>query len=108
MKNSEEFDATWETDPEGKPRKAVDGINVGLKLKTNFRYYDVLRSSKLFFRYTTGYKNPFKFNSLLAEMSFEFFNVPIMFWVSHGYNNDLADYYRKVTSVGLSFEFETN
>lgn len=106
--SSEEFDESWETDPEGKPRRSVDGINVSLKLKTDFLDNTVVRSQKIFFRYTTGYQNPFKYNSLLAELTVEFFNIPVMLWVSHGYNNDLADYYREVTGGGLCFEFITN
>ena len=108
LQGTQEEYNTWENDPEGKPRKSVDGIRLKVKYKTHFINNSVIKSNKIFLSYTTGYENIFEYNTYRAEWAVEIKNVPFMIWAAKGYNSDLADYYRDVTSAGISFEFLTN
>ena len=99
---------TWENDPEGKPRKSVDGIRLKLKHKTRFINNEVFRSNKIFLSFTTGYDDTFDYNTYRAEWAVELKNVPLIIWASKGYNSDLAAYYKQVTSFGIGFEFVSN
>lgn len=94
----------WENDPEGKPRSHTDGIEVMARFGTNFNA-SIITGNKLFISYTTGIDHTFKFNTYRAEMAVDIGNLPIMLWASYGYNSDLVDYYRKLTSYGLAVEF---
>ena len=105
--NQEEYNS-WENNPEGKPRNKVDGIRLKLKYKTRFVESDLLTSNKIFLSYTTGYSDIFKYSTYRAEWGVEILNLPLVIWVARGYNSDLADYYKKVTSAGINFEFFSN
>jgi len=95
---------TWENNPEGKRRKSVDGVRLKLKYDTNFISNKIFKSNKLFFSITTGYDDMFKYNTYRAEWAVGIKNVPVMIWASKGYNSDLVDYYKKVTSYGIAIE----
>ena len=94
----------WENNPEGKRRKSVDGVRLKLKYDTNFINNKIFKSNKLFFSITTGFDDMFKYNTYRAEWAVGIKNVPIMIWASRGYNSDLVDYYKKVTSFGIAME----
>lgn len=100
----EEYNS-WENHPEGKPRSSVDGIRFKLRFDTDFINNKVFKSNKLFLSFTTGYKDAFKYNTILAEWAVRIKNVPVMFWMARGYNSDLVDYYKKVNSAGIAIEF---
>lgn len=105
----------WESDPEGKSRRQVDGLA--------FRYTVTINPpanpapapewTKLFkferryaVTWTTGYAAPFKFNTVKLEASLVLFDkLPLTFWARFGYNSDLIDYYRKDHSLGLSLSY---
>jgi len=102
--NAEEYQA-WEGS-NGKARSDVDGVS--LQVKRNF-FDKPFGISKIAFTETTGIGEPFTYDSTRAEITFAFGKVPpIIFWVSEGYNNDLGDYYQRVTSIGLGLELTTN
>ena len=105
LQGTQEEYNSWENSPEGKRRKDVDGIRLKLKYRTNFINNSVFKSNKVFFSLTTGYVKPFEYNTVRVEWAVEIKNVPVMLWASTGYNSDLVDYYRKVSSVGIAFEF---
>lgn len=102
--NQEEYN-DWENNVEGKRRKSVDGLNLKLKYETKFLNNDLIKSNKVFLGMTTGYADIFEYNSYRAEWSVEVKNVPILIWAAKGYNSDLADYYKDVTSFGIGLEF---
>lgn len=64
----------------------------------------MFKGIKVAFLYTTGYRDIFENNTIRFETTFHVANMPLMFWASRGYNSDLVDYYRRVTSYGFSFE----
>ena len=99
---------SWENSPEGKPRESVDGIRLKLKYNTNFINNKVFKSNKLYFSLTTGYEDTFEYNTVRAEWAVGIKNVPVMIWASKGYNSDLVDYYKNVTSFGIAVEFVTD
>ena len=103
----EEYNS-WENNPEGKPRDSVDGIRLKLKYDTTFINNKIFKSNKVFFSFTTGYEDTFKYNSVRAEWAVRIKNVPVMIWASKGYNSDLVDYYKKVNSFGIAVELVTN
>ena len=100
---AEEYNS-WENDREGKNRRKVDGISLSYKRDISLGNA-LLRGEKIFLQYVTGTENTFRFNTVRAEFSFVMGNLPLMFWVSHGYNSDLADYYRELSSGGIAIEF---
>jgi outer membrane phospholipase A len=92
----------WETnDP--KSRSEFDGISIMLKSSTftPFRDYGL----KIALIYITGYKHIFQNSTVRFETTAKIDEwLPIQFWFSRGFNSDLTDYYKQVTSVGLGFE----
>jgi outer membrane phospholipase A len=97
--DAEEYN-DWENDPEGKPRRYVDGLSLaakGIVFDNGHRY-------KYFIALTTGFHEPFQYNTLRAELGIAQLEVPFFLWWQSGYNSDLAQYYKKVHSVGLGIE----
>jgi hypothetical protein len=112
---AEEYNA-WEADPEGKARKYVDGLSLRYTLTVapehkasgksgwfdNFLKFE----RRYALTWTTGYVEPFRFNTVKAEASILLFNeLPLTVWYRLGYNSDIIDYYRKDHSAGLSLSF---
>ena len=97
----------WETDPQGKPRQQVDGISAALKGSI---YSEDKFKGKYYLGYTTGIHNAGTFNTWRAELTFNLasvdlpiikqLDVPFTCFKQIGYNSDLAQYYKKVSSVG--------
>lgn len=82
----------------------------GLRLKLNFGFHrDWFKGASLF--YTTGYLDFARHNTLRAELGFtplsDFLGVPIVLWGQTGYNNNIAQYYRRAWAIGLAASFET-
>lgn len=100
--NQEEYN-DWENDSEGKPRKYIDGLSFSVKKNIDLEQ-PFIRSEKIFLQYVTGIEKSFEFHTVRAEFSLTLGNLPIMIWASHGYNSDLADYYRELTSYGVAIE----
>lgn len=98
--------AGWETDPEGKPRQQVDGLSLAYKgviYPALGKQNCLLCPLKYYVGYTTGIRNPGRYKTWRAELGFNFpyIDLPITLYRQTGYNNDLAQYYKKVSSVGL-------
>lgn len=82
----------------------------GMRLRMNFDFRrDWFKGASLL--YITGYRNPVKWNTARVELGFtplsNLLGVPIMLWGQTGYNNNIAQYYRKTWSIGLAAVFET-
>jgi hypothetical protein len=82
----------------------------GLRLKLNFGFHrQWFKGASLLV--TSGYKSFAKNNTLRAEMGFtplsDYFGVPIVLWGQTGYNNNIAQYYRRAWAAGLAASFET-
>jgi hypothetical protein len=100
----EEYHA-WENDPEGKPRKAVDGLTTGLRYRWNTGW-PVLTGFKIDATYTTGYQDPFRYNTLRLEGGTKIVDVPVVLWWANGYNQDLVRYFNKTTYFGIAVVIE--
>jgi hypothetical protein len=117
---------SWEMNPQGKPREAVDGLSATAQFPTSYAYFVVEPSapecrngnSELQFlkcmirpnitmKYATGYDTPFKYSTERVELGFQVGTLPLALWVQHGYMSSLAMYYEKVTSIGMEVRFET-
>jgi outer membrane phospholipase A len=97
----EEF-YSWETN-EGKKRRTVDGVSVMVKSSTINTFKKT--GLKLALTYTTGYEDTFENNTVKLEATYRYKEwPPILLWVSEGYNSNLTDYYKKITTVGVGFE----
>jgi len=102
---SEEYNA-WEG-----PRTITRISQVdGLRLKLNFAFHRKwFKGASL--SVTTGYKSFGRHDTLRAEMDFtplsDLFGVPIVVWGQTGYNNNIAQYYRRAWAVGIAAAFET-
>ena len=94
----------WENDAEGKPRSETDGISLMFRLNTEFEG-DVISGDKILISYVTGLEDSFTNNTFKMEFALDVGNLPLMVWLSHGYNSSVARYYREVTSVGIGLEF---
>lgn len=95
----------WENDDgEGKARKTVDGLSLLLKsssIRVNDRF-----GAKIALKYTTGYDDPFRYNTYRLELTTKFYDFPpVLIWYSNGYNSSLSNYYRDVETFGIGFEF---
>jgi hypothetical protein len=97
---SEEYNS-WENDSNGKPRKTVDGITI----KTEYKADSIL--GRVALTYTTGYKGAFENNTLRGEITINLGPIPLMLWMSEGYNSDLTDYYRRIKSTGICLELNS-
>ncbi len=112
QKDAEEYNL-WENSGSGKLRKEVDGITARFSYQRPpeemFKYFG--RAPIGFggwnIIYTTGYKNAFSNNTLRAEYWVEIGTLPILLWISEGYNSDLIDYYQRVTSSGFCLYLKT-
>lgn len=104
---------SWEDNPEGKPRKAVDGIEETVDWpSTNAHFvaecsHGIWCRPNLTLKYLTGYQDPFRYNTLRGEFGFQLSTLPLALWVQHGYMSNLANYYKNVTSVGIEVRFES-
>lgn len=104
---------SWEDNPEGKPRKAVDGIEETVDWPSGNAHFvaecgqGIWCRPNLTLKYLTGYQDPFRYNTIRAEFGFQFFTLPLALWAQHGYMSSLANYYKKVTSVGIEVRFES-
>ncbi len=100
----EEYKA-WENNPEGKPRKAVNGLAATLEYEHEWQLSSGnkpwLGNSRVSLRYETGYDSPFKYNTLRLEAGMHVLQLPLTLWIQRGYNSDLAQYYKNVTSYGV-------
>ena len=93
----------WEQDPEGKPRDQVNGVAVMVKhirRDTWWKFSD----AKLALKYETGYREMFKYNTFRFEAGTKLILVPLNLWVQHGYGNNLALYYKRMTSWGIEVQ----
>lgn len=100
---SEQFDPSWETDSEGKLRNRVDGLDLMVK---GIAYMGEHAVTKYAMILTTGYVKPFHYNTVRLEFGFKIRDgLPFNVWYQDGYNSDLAQYYKKVRSVGVNYEF---
>ena len=118
--DAEQFNA-WEAtpggftpDPEGKARQHVDGLSFRYTLSVAPpRDPNALTGWSQFFRFerryaftwTTGYAQPFRYNTIKAESGLNIYGLPLMLWYRYGYNSDLVDYYRHSHSYGLTLSF---
>jgi hypothetical protein len=99
----EEFNV-WETDPEGKPRKSVNGVVGMAKYQKKWNAKDWFSDPKFALVYETGYLDPFKYNTVRVEAGVKVLKLPVTLWGQYGYGSDLAQYYKKVSSWGLELE----
>jgi len=99
---AEEYNS-WENNPEGKPRKYVNGVSVLVKYFEKRGGY-LFKDLKLAALYQTGYREAFKYNTLRLELGTKILQLPVTLWGQRGYGSDLAQYYKKVASWGVQAE----
>ena len=112
--DAEEYNA-WEDDPEGKPRRRVDGLSLRYTLVVapehtqpkKVEWYKLFQFERRYaLTWTTGYAEPFRYNTFKAEASILLFRqIPFTVWYRLGYNSDLIDYYHKDHSFGVSLSY---
>lgn len=104
---------SWEGDPQGKARKAVDGVEGSIDWPSRYAHFVAECSGWPFcrpnvtLRYLTGYQDPFRYNTLRGEFGFQLFTLPLAVWGQHGYMSSLANYYKNDNSVGIEVRFES-
>ena len=107
QRTAEEYNE-WENSPEGKPRKAVNGIAATFEYQYGksslFRNIPLLANPTIALRYETGYQTPFKYSTVRLEIGTQILELPITFWAQHGYTSDLAQYFKKVDSYGVELK----
>ena len=105
QKGSEEY-FPWEAPRAITHISQVDGIRMKMNRDLNWSWF---KGATLF--YTTGYRDPGRWNTLRAEFGFtplsDLVGLPIVLWGQTGYLPDIAQYYRRAWSVGLAASFET-
>lgn len=101
---------SWEASPQGKPRKAVDGIEETVDWPSKNHFVQEcagLCRPSITLRYLTGYEDPFRYSTIRGEFGFQLYTLPLAVWAQHGYMSSLANYYKKVNSVGIEVRFES-
>ncbi len=95
-KHKEEYQS-WENNPAGKPRSEVNGLRLLAKLVA----HDTWGFAGI---YETGYHKIGRYNSLRGEFTWRVGPFPVMVWAARGYdaNDELAAYYRDLTSYGIA------
>lgn len=96
---------TWENDPEGKPRKQVDGLTTGIRYHWNTDWPGITQLSANI-THTTGYEEAFRYNTVRVEGGVKIIDVPVVLWWAHGYNQDLVRYYNKTKYFGIAVVIE--
>ncbi|MBI3774096.1 MAG: phospholipase A [Gammaproteobacteria bacterium] len=101
----EEYNA-WENDREGKRRATVNGLRAMLKYGHNDdeNKKRPVTDFKAALILETGYLDAFQNWTVRGELATKLWELPIMLWASSGYNSDLALYYKRVTSYGVTVE----
>lgn len=102
----------WESAAaEGKSRSKVNGLAVMGKYVRHTCVVDgyacegrYVRDVKFVLGYETGYRQPFRRGTLRAEAGVHLKPLPLTLWWQRGYAADLAQYYKKTTSFGLSVD----
>ena len=110
LQGAEDEYHSWENNPQGKPRKAVDGLTVTAEWPTSAVDFPVNNFGfrpNLTLKYTTGYQTPLAYSTIRAEIGAHLASLPIVFWGQHGYMSSLANYYRKVDSFGIELRFDS-
>lgn len=93
----------WERDPEGKTRNRVNGVAGLLKYVGNGNWW-IFEDFKIAAGYETGYREIFRYNTLRLEFGTKLLQLPINLWTQTGYGSDLAQYYKKVSSLGIEVQ----
>jgi hypothetical protein len=91
-----------------RPRRQYDGVRFSFEYNFN-RSRCFLGSSPVCFQRVsltqdTGYSAMFEHNTTTLELTSDFFGLPVQFWAKTGYNTNLVDYYRHVTSWGMGIQ----
>jgi hypothetical protein len=110
LQGAEDEYHSWENDPQGKPRKAVDGLAVSVEWPSSAVDFPVNNYGvrpNLTVKYATGYQTPFAYSTIRAELGAHLASLPIVFWGQHGYMSSLANYYRPVDSFGIELRFDS-
>ena len=105
LQSTPEEYSDWENDPEGKPRKEVDGLTTGIRYRRNTGWHGITQVTANL-SHTTGYKEPFRYNTVRAEGGLKIIDVPVVLWWAHGYNADLVRYYNKAKYFGIAVVIE--
>jgi hypothetical protein len=100
----------WEENPQGKPRRAVDGLDGELQYPSSHVDSPIdpgerFGRTSITIKYQTGYDTPFRYSTVRAEFGFQAMALPLAIWMQQGYMSDLAMYYQKVTSYGMEVRF---
>jgi len=104
---------SWENDPQGKARDRVDGLSLRAALLApppdldqSVGWARPLRFERRYvLTWTTGYKDPLRFNTVKFEAGLNVYGLPLTVWYRYGYNSDLTDYYRRERSFGAMLSF---
>jgi hypothetical protein len=104
----EEYNS-WEMNPEGKPRSAVDGLSALLDFEHNHIFWEwrgapLLAYPRASLTYVTGYDSPFEHSTFRLEVGAQLIELPVTVWYQNGYNSDLAQYFKKVASYGVEIK----
>jgi outer membrane phospholipase A len=103
QKTAEEYNS-WEDDPQGKRRSAVNGIAGTVNYyNEQFRLWQ-FEEAKFSLAFETGYRDPLRYNTLRVEAGCKLFDLPLVLWAQTGYGSDLAQYYKRVNTIGLAIE----
>jgi outer membrane phospholipase A len=96
----------WEDNDRGIRIKDVDGLRLTLLYSTFDDHGSRRSGSKLSLGLTSGTTRHARQSARIAwTVAFETkWMPPVTLWYSHGYDNDLADYYKRVTAFGIGFE----
>jgi hypothetical protein len=101
---------SWEDNPQGKPRRDVDGLALQVEYPSSSVRIPVNTSAiisrpSIAIRYLTGESQPLRYSTVRAELGFQILSLPLALWAQRGYMSDLAMYYQWVQSYGIELRF---
>ena len=103
---AEDYDPTIHIDPQGKPRRRVDGVSEAIKGIITVRNNKTNKDTyyKYFISIDTGYSHFLSYKTYRLELSRKIWDLPLTIWYRSGYNSDLAQFYKKVDSYGINLD----
>lgn len=105
----EDYNA-WENDREGKSRKEVNGLiarfgyEVPRARESDSLLWRAIAGNWIGIQYETGYRTPFRYNTVRFDLGARIFRIPVNLWVRKGYGSDLAQFYKDTTSKGIELQ----
>lgn len=97
---------TFENDPAGKRRRAVEGLTFALEYERKSllipgKKGPILADPRIMLQAESGYDPAFRHGTFRFEIGATLIELPLAVWYEDGYGSSLARYYKRARSIGV-------